>query len=317
MHSWNQPLLDSFRSRLARLPHALLIHGMRGVGKLALAERIAQLLLCESANEASKPCGACPGCRWFLAGSHPDFRRLEPEVLAQQPAEQTGEEPVEPGGRRAKPSIQIKIDQVLELADFLNVGSHRGKLRVTLVHPAEDMNVHAANALLRGLEEPPPGAVFLLVSHHPSRLLPTIRSRCIALPVPVPPREAALQWLAEQGVKDAGRWLAYAGGTPLRALEYAADAATLERLIRAPGLVDDREQLEPLAEALQKIALDRAFAAFGLQPKYGTAGGAASPESARAWLAYARQMGQERLLCRHPLSPKLFSAELLAGLPKS
>jgi citrate lyase beta subunit len=81
--------------------------------------------------------------------------------------------------------------------------------------------------------------------------------------------------------------------------------------------VDDREQLEPLAEALQKIALDRAFAAFGLHPKYGTAGGAARPESARAWLAYARQMGQHRALCRHPLNPKLFSAEMLAALPRT
>lgn len=318
MQSWNQPVLDAFKSRLARLPHALLIHGVRGVGKLALAERIAQLLLCESASEAAKPCGACPGCRWFLGGNHPDFRRLEPESLAQPSDEQTDEEQASSSGRRAKPSIQIKIDQVRELSDFLNIGSHRGKLRVTLVHPAEDMNDHTANALLKGLEEPPAGAVFLLVSHHPSRLLPTIRSRCVALPVSLPPREAALQWLAEQGVKDPARWLAYAGGAPLRAQEYAADAAVLERLIEAPGLVEDREQLEPLAEALQKIALDRAFSAFGLQPKYGTPGtGGARPESARAWLAYARQMGQDRLLCRHPLSPKLFSAELLAGLPKT
>jgi DNA polymerase-3 subunit delta' len=316
MHSWNQPVLDSLRGRLARLPHALLIHGMRGIGKLALAERIAQLLLCESADETAKPCGACPGCRWFLGGNHPDFRRLEPESLAPPSDEQTDEEQASSTGRRAKPSIQIKIEQVRELADFLNVGSHRGKLRVVLVHPAEDMNVPAGNALLRGLEEPPAGAVFLLVSHRPAGLLPTIRSRCVALPVPPPPREAALQWLAEQGVKDAGRWLAYAGGAPLRAQEYAADAAILERLIQAPGLVEDREQLERLAEALQKIALDRSLAAFGLPPKYGTPGGAPQPQFRRAWLAYARQMGQDRLLCRHPVNHKLFSSELLARIPR-
>jgi len=314
MHSWNQPVLDSLRSRMARLPHALLIHGMRGVGKLALAERIAQLLLCESADEAAKPCGACPGCRWFLGGNHPDFRRLEPESLAQPSGEPTDEEQIPSAGRRAKPSIEIKIDQVRELADFLNVGSHRGRLRVALVHPAEDMNVHAANALLKGLEEPPAAAVFLLVSHRPASLLPTIRSRCVALPVPLPPREAALQWLAEQGVKNAGRWLAYAGGAPLRAQGYAADADALEGVIRAPGLVEDRENLERLAEVLQKIALDRSLAAFGLQPKYGTVGG--KPGSGLAWLTYARQMGQDRLLCRHPLNPKLFSADLLARIPK-
>jgi DNA polymerase-3 subunit delta' len=316
MHSWNQPVLESLRGRLARLPHALLIHGPRGVGKLALAERFAQLLLCESAGETAKPCGACAGCRWFLGGNHPDFRRLEPESLAQPSGEPTDEEQISNSGRRAKPSIEIKIDQVRELADFLNVGSHRGKLRVALVHPAEDMNVHAANALLRGLEEPPATAVFLLVSHRPASLLPTIRSRCVALPVPLPPREAALEWLAEQGVKDAGRWLAYAGGAPLRAMEYAADADALEHVIRAPGLVEDRENLERLAEALQKIALDRSLVAFGLQPKYGTAGSSTKPGSGRAWLTYARQMGQDRLLCRHPVNPKLFSAELLSRIPE-
>ncbi len=314
MHSWNQPLLDSLRGRLARLPHALLIHGMRGVGKLALAERIAQLLLCESASEAARPCGACPGCRWFLGGNHPDFRRLEPESLAQPPDEQTDEEQAASTGRRAKPSIQIKIDQVRELTDFLNIGSHRGRLRVTLVHPAEDMNDHTANALLKGLEEPPAGAVFLLVSHHPSRLLPTIRSRCVALPVPLPPREAALQWLAEQGVKDAGRWLTYAGGAPLQALDYAADAAAWERLLESPQWVEDRENLERLAEVLQKMAYDRSFSAFGLTPKYGTGVAGAEAPNARGWLAYARKMGENRLLTRHPLNPKLFSAEMLAEM---
>ena len=85
------------------------------------------------------------------------------------------------------------------------------------MHPAEDMNEVAANALLKGLEEPPSGAIFILVSHRPARLLPTIRSRCVAFPVPLPARDVALKWLAGQNVKDAERWLAYAGGAPLRA----------------------------------------------------------------------------------------------------
>src|SRR5262245_60534872 len=194
MHPWNEPLLESIRGRLARLPHALLIHGVRGVGKLALAERVAQLLLCE---QEKKPCGACVGCRWYLAGTHPDFRRIEPEALAKEPA--PSEEPVEEApAKKSKPSIEIKVDQIRGLEGFLNVGSHRGRLRVALVHPAEDMNEVSANALLKGLEEPPAGAVFILVSHRPARLLPTIRSRCVALPVPLPPKETARRWLEGQ-----------------------------------------------------------------------------------------------------------------------
>jgi DNA polymerase III subunit delta' len=315
MHAWNEPVFKSLAARVARLPHALLIHGMRGIGKVALAERVAQLLLCEAAEPAARPCGTCDGCRWFLAGSHPDFRRLEPEALAPQ-AEISAEEEGEAPARRAKPSNEIKVDQVRALADFLNLRSYRGRLRVALVHPAEDMNESAANALLKGLEEPPAGAVFLLVSHRPAALLPTIRSRCVSVPVPLPDRDAALAWLAGQA-SDAARWLAYAGGAPLRALEYAAEADAYARLLRDPGEAGDREELMRLGEALQKTALDQAFQAFGLPAKYGT--GATQPSSTRgrAWLAYARQMGNDRQLCSHPLNARLFSAYLLAGRPKS
>jgi DNA polymerase-3 subunit delta' len=315
MHPWNQPILDALRTR-ERLPHALLLHGPRGVGKLALAERVAQLLLCEHADRAQRPCGRCDGCRWYLAGNHPDFRRLEPEAIAKLPPPSEEEEGTEAPARRTKqPSLFILIEQIRELAGFLNVGSHRGALRVALVHPAEDLYPNAANALLKSLEEPPSGAIFILVSHRPARLLPTVRSRCVAVPVPIPPRDAALAWLNSQNVANAERWLAFAGGAPLQALQYAADAAAWDRLLKAPQSVDDRDSLERLAEALQKMAYDRAFSAFGLAPKYRTGVPAAPSHKARAWLAYARKMGEDRLLTRHPLNPKLFSADMVAGMP--
>ncbi|HEX2199375.1 MAG TPA: DNA polymerase III subunit delta' [Burkholderiales bacterium] len=312
MHPWNEPLFESLRRRAERLPHALLIHGARGTGKLALAEHIAQFLLCESADPGRKPCGACEGCRWFRAGSHPDLRRLEPEALSREPADT--EEGVAPA-KKGKPSTEVKVEQVRELAGFLNLRSHRGRLRVALVHPAEAMNPSAANALLKGLEEPPAGAVFLLVSHRPAQLLPTIRSRCVSLPVALPPRDAALSWLAGQGAEDPARWLAYAGGAPLLALDYAGRAPVLERLLKHPAPVDDRDELDPLAEALQKIALDHALTAWGLAPKYATGHASTEPSQARPWLAFARQIGRHRLLTRHPLNPKLFSAEMLSGIP--
>jgi len=167
---------------------------------------------------------------------------------------------------------------------------------------------------MKRLGQPPAGAVFILVSHRPARLLPTIRSRCVALPVPIPPREAAIAWLKEQGAENPERWLAYAGGAPVQAATYADEAEAWDRLLKAPAPVDDRDNLERLAEVLQKIAYDRAFSAFGLPPKYKTGSKPGNPAKVRRLLAYARQMGENRLLSRHPLQPRLFSTELLANM---
>ena len=313
--------------KLDRLPHALLLHGAPGVGKLALAERFAQLLLCEKPGQGSGPCGACPGCRWFLGGNHPDVRILEPEAVALalgRAAAMVEEEGEEDKAKDAKASLQIKIGQTRALAGFVNVGSHRGGRRVAIIHPAEDMNTATANSLLKSLEEPPPGALFLLVSHRPARLLPTIRSRCVPVPVPLPEPKAAAAWLAKQGVRAPERWLAFAGGAPLRALDNATGerGQAIERVLRAIASGDrnalaevkGREDLEPLAEVLQKMALDRAFAALAGRAKYG---GAAAAGDARAWLAYARAMGRHRALTAHPLNPKLFAAEMVAAMPQN
>jgi DNA polymerase III subunit delta' len=123
-----------------------------------------------------------------------------------------------------------------------------------------------------------------------------------------------MSWLQSQGARDAERWLAYAGGAPLRALEYAEQGALIDRLLKSPGLVEDRDSLPLLAEALQKVALDRVYAGFGLAPRYQT--GAGKPADVKAWLAFARRMGKERELSYHEVNPKLFSAQLLSGRPK-
>jgi DNA polymerase III subunit delta' len=312
---------------LDRLPHALLFHGAPGLGKLALAERFAQLLLCEQ-RTGTEPCGKCQGCRWFLSGSHPDVRFVEPEALARQVVGSDEEEGEEKSSKAPKqPSTEIKIGQVRALAGFVNLASHRGGRRIAIVHPAEDMNASSANALLKSLEEPPAGAMFLLVSHRPARLLPTIRSRCVPVPVPVPDRKAAAAWLAAQGVRNAEQWLAFAGGAPQRALDYANGerGEAIERILRvfasgdiaALSDVKSRDELEPLAEVLQKLALDRAFLALSGKAKYAGSTKAGDATEARAWLSYARAMGRHRLLLRHPLNPKLFAAEMVAGMPRS
>lgn len=316
--AWNRLL-----GQLERLPHALLLNGPQGVGKLHLAERFAQFLLCEAPGHRTAACGRCDGCRWFLAGNHPDMRFVEPETMARHTA--TAEEDEGADRQKRKPSAEIRIEQVRALADFLNLASHRGRRRVAIVHPAEAMNAHASNALLKSLEEPPPAAVFLLVSHRPSHLLPTIRSRCIPAPVPLPAGDAARSWLEAQGIDDAARWLAFAGGAPLRALEYASGARgeRIDRILDALARgetgelegVNDRDALELLAEVLQKHAFDSALACLGL-PRRFTPAIASQPMERRAWLSYAREMGRNRALARHPVNARLHASEMLARLPR-
>lgn len=323
----NEPFLqqeawDRLVRQVERLPHALLLHGPQGVGKLQLAERFAQFLLCEARERGTVPCGGCDGCRWFVAGNHPDLRFVEPEAIARQAAIEDSEGTQK---QKGKPSVEIRIEQIRGLADFLNIGSHRGGRRVAIVHPAEAMNAHASNALLKSLEEPPAGAFFLLVSHRPSRLLATIRSRCVPAPVPLPGAGAALAWLEALGVREGARRLAFAGGAPLRALEDASGerGARADVMLRAIASGDmaalqspkDREALELLAEGLQKFAFDCALASFSLPPKY-TSGAEPKGASGRGWLAYARKMGRDRALARHPVNALLHATEMLAGLPQ-
>jgi len=322
IYPWQESIWKSLEAQGERLHHALLIHGPAGIGKLALAEQFAQFLLCEASPGTSKPCNACDGCRWYLAGSHPDLRRLEPEAMARRTVgvDDEGEAPA--ASRTTKPSQEIKVDQVRDLDGFLSLRSHRGRRRIVLVHPAEAMNLNAANALLKALEEPQPGAHFILVSHRPARLLPTVRSRCAAVPVTLPDLAVARAWLKQQAVRDADAWLTLTGGAPLQALTYARDAegpiagmrkALLARDFDALQAATGREELEALAEVLQRQAIDVAMRSMGGRERYGL--GRESRRGA-AWLRYAREMGRFRALARHPLNPRLLAGEMLAGMPK-
>lgn len=213
------------QARRARLPHALLLAGQRGLGKLALAQAFVAGLLCEQPDDTGHACGHCLACRWREQGNHPDFRCLQPAALAEAEAASEATANPAPEEKTKKASQQITIDQVRGLEEFFNVGTHRQGLRIILIHPAEAMNRNTANALLKTLEEPASDTLFVLVSHEPVRLLPTIRSRCQVVPVAVPGRQVAQAWLSANGLAEAGAWLALAGGAPLLAAELADEAA--------------------------------------------------------------------------------------------
>lgn len=223
---WQTGIWRQLLGAREQLPHALLLYGRRGIGKLSFARALAQALLCEAPLESGHACGKCLACGWYAEGNHPDFRMLEPEAdaLAEETQEKEGERT-----KGKKPSKFITIDQVRELAGVVNLTTHRHGFRVILIHPAEAMNLNAANALLKTLEEPSAKTVFILVSHQLQRLLPTVRSRCRKIAMPAPARETALNWLQAQDVADPELCLAQAGHAPLYALSLCAGDCQAQR----------------------------------------------------------------------------------------
>jgi DNA polymerase-3 subunit delta' len=214
---WQKQPLSELIARGEALPHALLIHGRSGVGKVEFARALAQSLLCE-APEDGFACGECAACGWFCEGNHPDFRQLLPESMVEEAP--TDEVVAEVDDKDKKKSREIKIDQIRGIADFMALSTHRDGYRILLVHPAEAMNIAAANALLKTLEEPAPRSVILLVSDQIGRLLATIRSRCQRVLVPAPDTQTALAWLNTQGMSNAEDALAAAASAPLDAIAF-------------------------------------------------------------------------------------------------
>ncbi len=231
IYPWLDSVWNAVLAQRARSHHALLLHGPAGIGKSDFAAELTRAWLCESPAADGSACGRCAACGWVAHGSHPDLRVLSPAV--EETAE--GAEGATRTGRAPAASTDIKIDQVRALERFIGVGGHRAGCKVVRIDPADALNVAAANALLKTLEEPGAGTRFLLVTHRPDSLPATIRSRCLAVPLPLPAAAAAIDWLvAQTGATrtQAAQWLAAAGGAPLRARGFADPAtASTHRLV--------------------------------------------------------------------------------------
>lgn len=232
-----------------RLPHALLFAGPAGIGKAHFARALAARLLCEAAVSGTG-CGNCKSCQLLASGSHPDFLDVAPEE-----------------GSRV-----IKIDQVRELIEFAGKTAAISRVKCIVLGPAESMNINAANALLKCLEEPSGSTQLLLYSHQPSGLPPTVRSRCQTMAFAVPSADACLEWLQYSCVETslARELLNAADGRPLAALAlFNEDSLGQRQAVRKgldallegklsplefPGLVSDLELEEVLA--LMQVAVE-------------------------------------------------------------
>ena len=336
---WQQALAQRWLSQQDAMPHALLVHGLSGIGKRQFALSMAQALLCENraANSAEFACGACDACHWVESGNHPDLMRVRPAALAAREglalSTVGGEgEPETAGAAKKKLSEDLRVDQIRALEPWYHRATHRGRLRVVVLYPAETMNTVTANALLKALEEPPPETVFFLVTDVLDRLLPTVLSRCQKLTVPLPDHVHSLAWLEQASLDKAEQWLAAAGGAPLRALEMSQQQSQpcpawavdlMEQVVQpnttAVGKLADELAKQPAVEwlrVLQRLSLDVSMARAGLAVRYYPHLSRALRERAAQgslahWSGLASWIGQQIPLATHPLNAKLFAHSCL------
>jgi len=226
-----------------RLPHALLLQGQEGLGKVQFADRFSRALLCEMSATFSEEeidnkgyCETCHACRLLANRTHPNVLWIEPEKEGQA----------------------IKVDQIRALSEFTQQSSWQGESRIVIIHPADVMNTNAANALLKTLEEPAPGVILILISHQSRPLPPTVLSRCQRILFARPEQIEALSWLKEEIkrlsssnkemkhedlIVDEDLLLKLANGAPLKALQLIENGFFRRRhhLLQALYLLDQQK----------------------------------------------------------------------------
>jgi DNA polymerase-3 subunit delta' len=263
---WQQRVYEHAASALdaGRLGHGLLFCGPARLGKRAVAERLANRLLCTSRTPDGEPCGSCRSCRLFALRSQTDPVELRPDGSLAHPGGHTGHPDflqisygINDKARPPRSRTEIVIDQMRRLSEQMALTAQYGDAKIAIIEPADAINHAGANALLKTLEEPVPGRYLWLVSANPARLSATIRSRCQKLEFRLPARDEALAWLQRQGHAE------------------SAAAEALDAARGHPSLADEWLQGEGLAVRRQ-VAGDLAKLA---------AGDIAVVETAQRWVA--------------------------------
>jgi DNA polymerase-3 subunit delta' len=338
-----------------RIPPVLLLTGQGGVGKRTVAHFLAQWIFCErvglasgttegaegsgldlfgggseapKASDSTLPCGECTQCVRALKGSWVDFTEIHAENA-------------EEGDKGS-----LKIDQFRKIKESMGFGGHEGSYRIFLIPDADRMTAQAANSVLKLLEEPPRGWVFLLTASDPTLVLPTVLSRCQQLKLKPFDTETLKKLLSASGVLGEKQKLgaALGGGSWGRALQLASDEISERRqllfdfLERPQGalnaLVDWASQSDSafnlFSDQLELLCLDLihwslsdeapgAFAWTNFDGAMALKNHAEillrllkRPERARAfWIARSERIAQSRKEALTPLNRKLLIQDIL------
>ena len=322
LYPWHKTTWDRIVAQKDRLPHAILLYGSVGTGKFDFAKHLSQSLLCDRPQH-HQACQQCAKCLWFNEGHHPDFKLITPEES------ETSEEL---GKKKTTKKHAITVDQIRQLIQAISLSNHDSHaLRIVLIHPAESLNSAAANALLKTLEAPPNNTIFILVTHQIQGLLPTIRSRCQAISMPLPNKTEAIAWLNlhlnTSATQQAEALLEYAGGAPLLALQASLDFDINQPLFKqlAMGAQLDAFSLAPLLltngmekalTILQKWVYDILLSANALQLRYHlpytkTLQALSKSVNLMLLLDFQRQLNAAKQVSNHPLNQEIQLEALL------
>ncbi len=260
VYPWNQQAWEVLSAQQSKLPHALLMTGVSGLGKLELSLSLSRLLLCDN-HQLFEACGACRNCRLFAAGNHPDFHVVTSEDEAYSSSiplltTYAGHYLSNNETKAAKRSNIVSIDQIRRLIGALMTTPHTASLKIALLPHAERMNINAANALLKLLEEPPKQTILILVSSEAHRLPSTIRSRCMPVGFALPQRDVVVGWLQQHGeAEKVELCIDLASGIPLQAYDLLVNGGLEQRLDvleRIYNLLKNKGNAVTLASELMK-----------------------------------------------------------------
>ncbi len=305
---------------LAQRGHAWLLHGPSGLGQYGLAMDLARAWLCEQATP-SGACGKCGSCHAIDVRTHADLCVLMPETTLLERGWPLGEKAQnEIDDKKRKASKEIRVDAMREAVEFSQRTSARGRGKVVVVFPAEQMNAIAANALLKTLEEPPGDVKFVLATESAHQLLPTIRSRCLGHAMHWPEPAESLQWMLGQGLNEtqASLLLHSMGGRPEDALGFAHDGRDATAWPKLFGAVSRGDvaffkdwTIPQTLDALHKLCHDLMAACCGAEPRFFSTGDLKFVPTLTALSDWSKSLSQTMRTMDHPFNAGLMLESLV------
>lgn len=306
---------------LAQRGHAWLLQGPSGLGQYLLALELAKAWLCDNTNPQGA-CGACGSCHAVSVRTHADLCVLMPETnmlgLAWPLSEKAQ---TEIDDKKRKPSKEIRVDAMRDAVEFAQRTSARGRGKVVLVFPAEQMNTITANALLKTLEEPPGDVKFVLATDSAHQLLPTIRSRCLGHSMQWPDEQASVQWLIGNGLSaaQAALLLRACGGRPEDALAFVAlgrDPGAWSNLPRAMARGDAGYfkdwTIAQIVDSLHKLCHDMMALHAGAAPRFFDTTVLDARPTWTALSAWSKALTNARRTMDHPFNAGLMQEALVS-----